>query len=97
MREIFSVCSFVLVVVLSLFVWREGKTHQNTFFFHPLPHSDKKEKPAPTAAKHEKKEHGKPLTHDEPTSDEWATGAHGRAAGALETKEWSETMYTAPN
>ena len=57
--------------------------------------SDKKEKSAP-AAKHEKKEHGKPLTHDEPTSDEWATGAHGRAAGVLETKDWSETMYKPP-
>jgi hypothetical protein len=76
---------------------KKEKLTKTLFFFHPLPHSDKKEKPAPTAAKHEKKEHGKPLTHDEPTSDEWATGAHGRAAGALETKEWSETMYTAPN
>ena len=58
--------------------------------------SDNKEKTAPTAAKHEKKEHGKPLTHDEPTSDEWATGAHGRAAGVLETEDWTDTMYTAP-
>jgi|TARA_B110000977_G_scaffold132451_1_gene168660 lysyl-tRNA synthetase class 2 len=38
----------------------------------------------------------KPLTHDEPTSDEWATGALGRPAGALETKEWGETFFTAP-
>ena len=58
--------------------------------------SDNKEKTAPTATKHEKKEHGKPLTHDEPTSDEWATGAHGRAAGVLETKDWNETMYKPP-
>ncbi len=38
----------------------------------------------------------KPLQHDEPTSDEWATGKLGRAAGALETKEWGDTFYTAP-
>ena len=38
----------------------------------------------------------KPLQHDEPTSDEWATGKLGRPAGALETKEWGETFYTAP-
>lgn len=60
--------------------------------------------PAPSAsAPKEKKERSmehdkerKPLTHDEPTSDEWATGALGRPAGALETKEWGETFFTAP-
>lgn len=38
----------------------------------------------------------KPLQHDEPTSDEWSTGNLGRPAGALETKGWGETFYTAP-
>ena len=33
---------------------------------------------------------------DEPTSDEWATGAHGRPAGELETRDWGETMYSKP-
>ena len=47
-------------------------------------------------SKHEKKEHAKPFSHDEPTSDEWASGKHGRAVGALETRPWSETMYTEP-
>jgi len=39
---------------------------------------------------------GKALQHDEPTSDEWSTGSLGRAAGALESKSWGDTMYTAP-
>ena len=38
----------------------------------------------------------KPLQHDEPTSDEWAAGGLGRPAGALETKEWGETIFSAP-
>jgi lysyl-tRNA synthetase class 2 len=38
----------------------------------------------------------KPLQHDEPTSDEWATGTLGRPAGDLDVKEWGQTFYTAP-
>eukprot|EP00227_Mantoniella_beaufortii_P014364 CAMPEP_0197603134 /NCGR_PEP_ID=MMETSP1326-20131121/38613_1 /TAXON_ID=1155430 /ORGANISM="Genus nov. species nov., Strain RCC2288" /LENGTH=91 /DNA_ID=CAMNT_0043170601 /DNA_START=101 /DNA_END=376 /DNA_ORIENTATION=+ len=38
----------------------------------------------------------KPLQHDEPTSDEWSTGQLGRPAGALDTKEWGQTFYSAP-
>ena len=79
MRKIFSfVRLFLFFVIVVLVVEKRTLTI--------LLLSDNKEKTAPTAAKHEKKEHGKPLTHDEPTSDEWATGAHGRAAGVLETK-----------
>lgn len=59
--------------------------------------NNNKEKSKEKPSKHsEKKEHGKALSHDEPTSDEWATGAHGRPAGALETQAWDSTMYTAP-
>ena len=56
----------------------------------PAPRKEKKEKAA------EPERERKPLQHDEPTSDEWATGKLGRPAGALETKEWGETFYTAP-
>lgn len=38
----------------------------------------------------------KPLQHDEPTSDEWAAGGLGRPAGALETKDWGDTIFTKP-
>lgn len=48
------------------------------------------------AEKMEAESHRKPLQHDEPTSDEWATGKLGRPAGALDVKDWSETFYTAP-
>lgn len=55
---------------------------------------DKKasEKKKPDKAEQERK----PLQHDEPTSDEWATGKLGRPAGELEVKEWGDTFYTAP-
>jgi lysyl-tRNA synthetase, class II len=48
------------------------------------------------SVKQAKKPDAKPLQHDEPTSDEWATGAHGRPAGELETRDWGETMYSKP-
>lgn len=58
--------------------------------------SEKKEKAA------EPEKDRKPLRHDEPTSDEWAVGKTaggetlGRPAGALDTKEWGDTFFTAP-
>jgi lysyl-tRNA synthetase class 2 len=55
----------------------------------PAP-KEKKEKAA------EPERERKPLQHDEPTSDEWAAGGLGRPAGALETKEWGETIFSAP-
>lgn len=56
----------------------------------PAPRKEKKEKAA------EPERERKPLQHDEPTSDEWAAGGLGRPAGALETKEWGETIFSAP-
>ncbi len=57
----------------------------------PAPKKEKK-----TAAPEPERER-KPLQHDEPTSDEWATGGLGRPAGALETKAWGETIFSAPS
>ena len=58
----------------------------------PAPKKEKKDK----APERERERERKPLQHDEPTSDEWAAGGLGRPAGALETKAWGETIFSAP-